>query len=798
MSQGELHFAGKYTLLNYSAQIEPLHAWTESRLLATLLSVLKQSQIPVAVCMFLDGLDEIDGRYDTVVQMMEDLAHHTNIKICLSSRPLPVFEEAFSGAPGLKLQDFTFHSIQAYADVQLSDLIYRRVLHDKQEGHQARNIINTIVERADGVFLWAVIAIRDVRDGLQGIVDLNELAQTVDSLPPELESLFMLMLNRIKPAYQRDAARFLQIALHAQDRASYPGFHGELPLTLCSLHLIRSQRDFEHAPFNYEKVATSEIVKVCETLRIQLLSHTAGLLELTSRAQWTSNDDLLPNQPLLNMDVQFLHRTVKDFLCYNDEASLFLARKGFTKPQVHLAIARGRLAQVAQFSEECRADSGDTPAYRVFSAAMQHVSLAERFIGAAQSDVMRSLIYESYVRNYSIVYDTVTGNRMASTEAFMINDAGTSIDVVGMAAAASMTLYVCERLGISNASQGYAPDLPGLNHYCTNINTQAVLTWTQPSQSEESDESVEHDLRSSSYRQTLGRYLRLDSDVPMDSGPEMASDAEIDTDSETNSWTRSLWAKDTSAETYLLSCCSPSCHDLIRILLHAGANPMAVVVPVKSNIRTSEPKCFWQRWIRLLREFRLYHRETNGRSGRILLDDSHPNLPTPKTILGITKALLARGADVNFQLSTGASAGDYSYLKRRTPDFYYLAFEFHATAMFVLENYFNKEPEFRKFAIAIESFIKRRTRTLVRMRAQKCTVSRNYCDFASLSPKECETLWPLIEKWEETGHTTDLEALRSVMEKVWKSHRPNWDEEDGEEDTEEDNAASVRSLSSSP
>ena len=86
----------------------------------------------------------------------------------------------------------------------------------------------------------------------------------------------MLMLNRIKPAYRRDAARYLQIALHSSDRASDWCWSLSPTLTLCSLHLIRSQRDFEDASFMYEKVASSEIVLGCETLRTQLSSHTCG------------------------------------------------------------------------------------------------------------------------------------------------------------------------------------------------------------------------------------------------------------------------------------------------------------------------------------------------------------------------------------------------------------------------------------------------------------------------------------------------------------------------------------------
>jgi len=788
-------------MLNNSAQIEPLHAWNESRLLATLLSILKQSQIPVAVCMFLDGLDEIDGRYDTVVQMMGDLADHTNVKICLSSRPLPVFEEAFNGVPGLKLQDLTFQSIRAYARFRLSDLFHARIFHDKQKEQQARHVISTIVDRANGVFLWAVIAVRDVRDGLQGIADLDELAQAIDNLPSELESLFMIMLNRIKPAFQRDAARFLQIALHERDRASDRTRYYSLRLTLCSLHLIRSQRELEDAPFVYEKVATSEIVRVCETLKTQVLSHTAGLLELTPGERPRYHDLCPDDQPLLNMDVNFLHRTVRDFLCNNDEARSFLARKGFTEPQVHLAIARGRLAQLAQFLDEIRPEDGNNfpTAYFVFDVALQHVSLAERLVGAAQSDIMRSLIYASYVRTYSVARDPVIRRYAGDTQAFMIDQAWTSADLVGMAAAVGMTLYVCERLDISKVSRGYAPDLPGLNDYCTNINSQVELEWTRPSQSEESHGNVEYSLCASSYRQTLSGYLRLNLDVPMDSNRKMYSALKIDTDPETNSRPRSPWANDALVETYLLSCCSPSCHDLIRVLLHAGANSMAVVGPMSSNIRTDKQDCFWRRWLRFLSRLRVHYVESNGTSEGILLGDTYlyPNLTT-KTVFNITKALIACGADVNFTLNTSHNRGDYSSvnLKRGEPRESYFGLVCDATAMFKLEECFGKEPEFRKFAIAIASFIKRPTRRLVEIIARK-KLGPPFAYTTRLSPEDCEALWPLLERWELTGYATDFEALQSVMEGVWEAHNPDWDweedlDEDLEEESEEDGSGRIK------
>ena len=103
--------------------------------------------------MFIDGLDEIDGQYDSVIRTIKRSSGPDKCEICLSSRPLPVFEEAFNASLGLGLHDLTYHSIRAYANVQLFDLIQERVLHDKQNEHRAKDILDKIVERANEVFL---------------------------------------------------------------------------------------------------------------------------------------------------------------------------------------------------------------------------------------------------------------------------------------------------------------------------------------------------------------------------------------------------------------------------------------------------------------------------------------------------------------------------------------------------------------------------------------------------------------------------------------------------------------------
>lgn len=470
---------------------------------------------------------------------------------------------------------------------------------------------------------------------------------------------------------------------------------------------------------------------------------------------------------------------------------------------MHLAIARGRLAELAQFSDK------DFPTQRcppkqfdVLDAALQHVSLAERLVGAAQLNLMRSLKYRRYLRRYSSAHEVDIFSRTYTTEAeknaFMIGEFLTSIDIVGMAAKAGMTFYICERLGIANASQAYTSDLPDLNDYCTNVGTSVVLRWTQPSQPEDSYESMEYELLSSNYRETLRKYLRLDSGVPTDSNAEMNVHTRMDTDPDNNP--RKLSSGTNGfAETYLLSCCGASFQGLIRILLHAGANPMAVVAPVRPKINLSEPICFWETWTNFLQYLRRNDARNYHSSWVTFTSDSDLNFNrAPKTVFETTKVLLAHGADINFLLRPCYGFVFRSALKRQIPEDSCFDFEIQASAMFMLEECFNKEPEFRKFAAAVESVVTKPTRRLVKLLGKPSVDHSIRVDPTRLSPRECDILWPLVEEWEKTGHATDLEVVQSAVKRILTDHNPDWDSTpkerlagDSEEESKEDSAEDI-------
>ncbi|KAL9025769.1 MAG: hypothetical protein Q9196_005463 [Gyalolechia fulgens] len=708
-----------------------------------------------------------------VLNMIGKLANQTNVKICLSSRPLLVFEQAFSGKPSLKLQDLTFESIRGYAELKLSEPIQERASLDNANGQRVGNLLHKIVWRADGVFIWAVIAIRDIREGLREMASMNELAEMIESLPSELEKLYMRMLDRIKPAYKRDAVRFLQLVLYSRHQELQSGFD----LDLCTLYFCQLQRGLEDTPFAYEAIATTELGVACRILKTRLQSHTAGLLELTPTDEGDRIYDKLQGlDHILFTRVNFVHRTVRDFLLNNAEARSLLTHMGSTEAQVRLSIAKGILAQIAHCSQggaEVVDEERTNPVYVPFLTSLVQISLSERLLGVAQVRLMQSLDFATFARGYHLADDDSW--LYDSSVTFMIDGAaGTATDLVGMAAAVGMTLYVCEQLDLPFESRHYSPSCPDVHSYARNRHKAATLCWCGGDRLRYPRSMLATGLRSSDYRQTLAKCLRWK------------------TDDQVSSRTVAPIGFASLAANYMLFWCHPTQLDLIQILLRAGANPMVQFGIVPFGNVTRE-QIFWDTWLQLLLELRKYYMAVNGvSSGILLVSKAFDEQVTSKEIFDLTKALLVQGADINYQLCPRLSRANISYLRRPLATGRF-DLQLACSAIFVLEECFNIEPEFREFASAMEPLVT----TPIRKILQISRFREGGSSTANFSPSagECGMLWPLIEKCESTGRPDDMDSLQTALEGVWEDHKAGYDsgsdwisldEDDGCDDEDDD------------
>lgn len=222
------------------------------------------------VCLFVDGLDEFDGDLEDLVSILRDVVQPTHIKVCTSSRPWPVFEEAFNTTPGLRLEELTAQDIKLF--VHESFAAHSGFLEmQKYDKPHADALLQTIGEKASGVFLWVHLVVKSLLAGLSSGDSLASLQGRLNACPEKLEDLFQGILDSIA----KDATLFNHASrLFQVHRAT----RGKMPLV--TLYFT------DEASLEQALVATYKPMSVDETLyRARLMakrlnSRCKGLLEV--------------------------------------------------------------------------------------------------------------------------------------------------------------------------------------------------------------------------------------------------------------------------------------------------------------------------------------------------------------------------------------------------------------------------------------------------------------------------------------------------------------------------------------
>lgn len=299
----------------YKSGIDFAHEWSNRELLDALsrLGQLPESKAQTKYCVFIDGVDEFDGDHFDLCQILKGLSASSSFKCCLSSRPWNVFEDAFGQDQSHKIcvHDLTRLDIKAYTRSRL--LEHPRLTKVAFPLEQMDLIVNQVTQRAQGVFLWAFLVTRSLRDGLVNGDTIIELQQRLDSIPSNLETLFKHMLDEIDSHYHKKMARVLRVAMNANQ-----------PL---ALHFYRI-RDYEEDDEDYALNKSTEtqkprlLVGALEQYRKRINAQSGGLLEI--------NDD---------SNVQFLHRTVRDFLL-TQEMNDYLCQKSGSDFMVNISILK--------------------------------------------------------------------------------------------------------------------------------------------------------------------------------------------------------------------------------------------------------------------------------------------------------------------------------------------------------------------------------------------------------------------------------------------------------------------------
>jgi len=267
-------------------------------------------------CFFIDGLDEYKPERDKdhrhLAKTLKLLASSPSIKLCLSSRPWTVFSDAFGSSSEwmIKLEDLTKQDIYRY----VSDKLQEHDQYDKliQADESYTKLIDEVVRKAQGVFLWVFLVVRDLLEGLTYNDTMRTMYLRLSQFPEDLGGYFQHMIDSIPKFYRRETAQTFRIALAKEEPS--------LLVTYAFFDDITENPVFDLEDSRVCALAPSELAAVIQgkhdTTRRRLDGRCKGLIEVIALKK--------SDHPIEGFRVDFLHRTVRDYLQGSDDILDFI------------------------------------------------------------------------------------------------------------------------------------------------------------------------------------------------------------------------------------------------------------------------------------------------------------------------------------------------------------------------------------------------------------------------------------------------------------------------------------------
>ncbi|KAL9055072.1 MAG: hypothetical protein Q9162_003742, partial [Coniocarpon cinnabarinum] len=184
---------GKATPSRLEMQLKGLHTygpWSLKELQETLQRVAELPRDGMKFCFFIDGLDEYEGSHFDLANLLKKLSLANNIKLCLASREYNVFRDILGqdSRNVLYLHRFTRSDISAYTHSSFDEL-HEFCTSIQLDDIQRDSLVEIILNRAQGVFLWVSLVIESLRQGLSDGDSFADLEYRLDAMPTQLKAL---------------------------------------------------------------------------------------------------------------------------------------------------------------------------------------------------------------------------------------------------------------------------------------------------------------------------------------------------------------------------------------------------------------------------------------------------------------------------------------------------------------------------------------------------------------------------------------------------------------------------------
>jgi hypothetical protein len=270
--------------------------WHVQDLEYALSTIFSQQQQELDVLLFLDALDEYSGPPEMIAEFVQSLVQtttdsKTKLKVLFSSRPWDAFVASFGRCPGFKMHEQTEGDMRVFVLDQLNAIPTATPSLSPSNASvdsPSRDIVSTIVDRAEGVFLWVKLVTESLVEAGPNATTL-QLERLLQALPDGLEELYERTIERIPGSSRLEVFVVIEIVNRTLE-----------PMTVLGVVLAAScalGKTFQDCVDAIRKRLSGMDFQQ-EALRLKNLC--GGLID----AGHSSADST----------IQFMHQTVKDFV----------------------------------------------------------------------------------------------------------------------------------------------------------------------------------------------------------------------------------------------------------------------------------------------------------------------------------------------------------------------------------------------------------------------------------------------------------------------------------------------------
>ncbi|KAF7117748.1 hypothetical protein CNMCM5793_006928 [Aspergillus hiratsukae] len=256
------------------------------------LRLIEDQSEDLRICFFIDGLDEreemsVDDDNWAMVNSLCCWCRESSgrTKICVSSREYNVFMEHFPAERRIRMQDLTQEDMRIYIRDRTRFI---------QSSDRSEHIIDSIYQKADGIFLWVALVTRRLNDLHENGASWEILRRELDHAPQGLSDLFDHILQSLDPSDRKRAYQTFAMMRKASEC--------EFPLLLSFYYFIDyytgDPDTCDYARWGADNM--SERDRIVQA-RKKLMGYCGGLAEVD------------PGR-LEDPTISFTHRSVPEFL----------------------------------------------------------------------------------------------------------------------------------------------------------------------------------------------------------------------------------------------------------------------------------------------------------------------------------------------------------------------------------------------------------------------------------------------------------------------------------------------------